>query len=137
MLIQQISGKLIERKGSALTNFELTLPNPQSDLAQETLKNPYLFDLLNLGSEANEKELEKALIQHIKTFLLELGRGFAYVGNQFNLNVEGDDFFTDLLFFNFHLNCFVVFELNVGDFKPEFAGKLNFYVNCIDEQVKG
>jgi predicted nuclease of restriction endonuclease-like (RecB) superfamily len=137
ILVQQISGKLIGRQGKAVSNFELTLPNPQSDLAIETLKNPYLFDFLNLDLEAKEREVEAALIQHIKKFLLELGRGFAYVGNQFNLNVDGDDFFTDLLFFNFHLNCFVVFELKVGDFQPEFAGKLNFYINCIDQQVKG
>ena len=137
VLVHQITGKLFQRQGKALSNFELTLPNPQSDLATETLKNPYLFDFLNLDAEAKEREVEAALIQHIRRFLLELGRGFAYVGNQFNLNVAGDDFFTDLLFFNFHLNCFVVFELKVGDFQPEFAGKLNFYINCIDEQVKG
>ena len=137
VLVQQISGKLFQRQGKALSNFELTLPNPQSDLATETLKNPYLFDFLNLDAEAKEREVEAALIQHIRKFLLELGRGFAYVGNQFNLNVAGDDFFTDLLFFNFHMNCFVVFELKVGDFQPEFAGKLNFYINCIDEQIKG
>ena len=137
VLVHQITGKLFQRQGKALSNFELTLPNPQSDLATETLKNPYLFDFLNLDAEAMEREVEAALIQHIRRFLLELGRGFAYVGNQFNLNVAGDDFFTDLLFFNFHLNCFVVFELKVGDFQPEFAGKLNFYINCIDEQIKG
>lgn len=137
VLVHQITGKLFQRQGKALSNFELTLPNPQSDLATETLKNPYLFDFLNLDAEAKEREVEAALIQHIRRFLLELGRGFAYVGNQFNLNVAGDDFFTDLLFFNYHLNCFVVFELKVGDFQPEFAGKLNFYINCIDEQVKG
>ncbi len=137
VLVLQISGNLFQRQGKALSNFDLTLPNPQSDLATETLKNPYLFDFLNLGAEAKEREVEAALIQHIRKFLLELGRGFAYVGNQFNLNVAGDDFFTDLLFFNFHLNCFVVFELKVGDFQPEFAGKLNFYINCIDEQIKG
>jgi predicted nuclease of restriction endonuclease-like (RecB) superfamily len=137
VLVHQITGKLFQRQGKALSNFELTLPNPQSDLATETLKNPYLFDFLNLDAEAREREVEAALIQHIRKFLLELGRGFAYVGNQFNLNVAGDDFFTDLLFFNFHLNCFVVFELKVGDFQPEFAGKLNFYINSIDEQIKG
>jgi predicted nuclease of restriction endonuclease-like (RecB) superfamily len=137
VLVHQITGKLFQRQGKALSNFELTLPNPQSDLATETLKNPYLFDFLNLDAEAKEREVEAALIQHIRGFLLELGRGFAFVGNQFNLNVAGDDFFTDLLFFNFHLNCFVVFELKVGDFQPEFAGKLNFYINCIDEQIKG
>ena len=137
VLVHQITSKLFQRQGKALSNFELTLPNPQSDLATETLKNPYLFDFLNMDAEAKEREVEAALIQHIRKFLLELGRGFAYVGNQFNLNVAGDDFFTDLLFFNFHLNCFVVFELKVGDFQPEFAGKLNFYINCIDEQIKG
>ncbi len=136
-MLHQIESNLYHRKGNAITNFELTLPKPQSDLARETLKNPYLFDFLDLGAEIQERELEKALIQHMKKFLLELGRGFAYVGNQYNLIVEEDDYFLDLLFYNYQLHCFVVFELKVGEFKPEFAGKLNFYINTIDEQIKG
>lgn len=137
ILILQIQNKLYKRKGAAITNFENTLPKSQSDLAQETLKNPYLFDFLSMSEEMQEKDLEKGLILHLKKFMLELGRGFAYVGNQYNLNVKGDDYFLDLLFYNYHLHCFVVFELKVGAFKPEFAGKLNFYINTIDEQIKG
>jgi predicted nuclease of restriction endonuclease-like (RecB) superfamily/cell fate (sporulation/competence/biofilm development) regulator YmcA (YheA/YmcA/DUF963 family) len=137
VLAMQIDSQLHLRQGNAITNFENTLPKAQSDLARETLKNPYLFDFLGLTDEIQERELEKALIQHIKKFMLELGRGFAYVGNQHNLNVEGDDYFLDLLFYNYHLHCFVVFELKVGDFKPEYTGKLNFYINTINEQIKG
>ncbi|HRH49987.1 MAG TPA: PDDEXK nuclease domain-containing protein [Panacibacter sp.] len=137
VLVHQIESGLYNRKGNAITNFENTLPKAQSDLAKETLKNPYLFDFLGLTDEIQERELEKALINHIKKFMLELGRGFAYVGNQYNLNVEGDDYFLDLLFYNYHLHCFVVFELKVGDFKPEFAGKLNFYINTVNAQIKG
>ncbi len=137
VLVHQIQSGLYKRKGNAITNFELTLPKVQSDLARESLKSSYLFDFLGLGEEIQERELEKALIQHIKKFMLELGRGFAYVGNQYQLVVEDDDYFLDLLFYNYQLHCFVVFELKVGDFKPEFTGKLNFYINTIDEQIKG
>lgn len=136
VLQHQIASKLHTRQGKAITNFGATLPKPLSDLAQETLKSPYSFDFLSLSEEMHERDLEKALIQHLKKFMLELGRGFAYVGNQYNLNVQGDDFFLDLLFFNIHLNCYVIFELKVGEFKPEFAGKLNFYINTLDEEVK-
>ncbi|MCB9188761.1 MAG: DUF1016 domain-containing protein [Flavobacteriales bacterium] len=136
ILEQQIESDLYNRQGKALSNFELTLPDAQADLAQETIKNPYNFDFLTLAEDVKERDFERALIQHIKKFLLELGKGFAYVGNQFNLNVEGDDFFLDLLFFNTNLNCYVIFELKVGDFKPEFAGKLNMYVNTVNAQVK-
>lgn len=135
-LINQIQSDLYSRQGKALNNFDLTLPDPNADLAKEIIKNPYNFDFLTLHEDAKEKEVERALIQHIKKFMLELGKGFAYVGNQYNLNVDGDDFFLDLLFFNYNLNCFVVFELKVGEFKPEFAGKLNMYVNTVNEQVK-
>lgn len=137
VLLHQIDSDLFQRKGNAITNFNSTLPKTQSDLARETLKNPYIFDFLGLTEEIQERELERALIQHIKKFMLELGRGFAYVGNQYNLKVEGDEYYLDLLFFNFQLDCFVVFELKVGEFKPEFAGKLNFYINTIDEQIRG
>ena len=109
ILLHQIESKLYLRQGNAITNFSATLPPLQSDLARETLKNPYVFDFIGLGEEMQERELEKALIQHMKKFMLELGKGFAYVGNQYNLNVAGDDFFLDLLFFNYHLDCFVVF----------------------------
>ncbi len=137
ILSEQIASNLFERQGKAITNFKDTLPPLQSDLAQQTLKNPYVFDFLSLNEEIKERELEKALIQHLKRFMLELGKGYAYVGNQKNIVVGGDDYFLDLLFYNYHLHCFVVFELKIGAFKPEYAGKLNFYVNTINEQLKG
>jgi predicted nuclease of restriction endonuclease-like (RecB) superfamily len=137
VLILQIESQLHKRQGNAITNFDTALPPSQSDLAKETLKNPYLFDFLSIGEEMQERELEKALMQHIKKFLLELGRGFAYVGNQFNILIEEDDYFLDLLFYNYHLHCFIVLELKIGKFKPEYAGKLNFYINTVDEQIKG
>ncbi len=137
VLIHQIESGLYKRKGNAITNFDATLPRPQSDLARETLKNPYLFDFLAMGENFQERDLENALINHIKKFTLELGRGFAYVGNQYNLLVEDDDYFLDLLFYNYHLRCFVLFELKVGEFKPEYTGKLNFYINTVDAQMKG
>lgn len=137
VLLHQIETKLIERTGTSINNFHNTLPPPQSDLVQQTIKNPYIFDFLSFSEDIKERELEKALIQHLKKFMLELGKGFAYVGNQKNLVVEGDDFFLDLLFYNYHLHCFVVFELKIGEFVPEYAGKLNFYVNAINAQLKG
>lgn len=137
VLLHHINTRLHRRQGKALTNFDLTLPPPQSDLARETLKNPYVFDFLSVSEEMQEREVEQALVQHIKKLMLELGKGFAYVGNQYNLRVDGDEYFLDLLFYNYHLHCFVVFELKLGEFKPEYAGKLNFYVNTIDEQIKG
>jgi predicted nuclease of restriction endonuclease-like (RecB) superfamily len=137
VLTWQIESKLHLRQGKAITNFEQTLPKDQSGLANEMLKNPYSFDLMGISEEMQERELEKALIHHIKKFLLELGRGFAYVGNQFNIVIEKDDYFLDLLFYNYHLHCFVVFELKVGKFTPEYAGKLNFYINTVDAQIKG
>lgn len=136
ILSEQIEGNLYERQGMALSNFKQTLPSVQSDLAQQTLKNPYVFDFLSLGEEMKERDLEKGLIQHLKKFMLELGKGFAYVGNQYNLNVDGNDYFLDLLFYNTHLRCYVLFELKLGEFKPEYAGKLNFYINTVDAQIK-
>ncbi len=136
VLEMQIESKLHERTGKALNNFENTLPAPQSDLARESFRNPYVFDFLAMGEEMQERELEKALIAHIKQFMLELGKGFAYVGNQYHLEVVDNDYFLDLLFFNIQLNCYVIFELKVGDFEPEFTGKLNFYINTVDEKIK-
>jgi len=133
----QIESRLHERQGQTINNFKLTLPSPQSDLARESFKNPYLFDFLGMYDELQERELEKALIAHIKKFLLELGKGFAYVGNQYKIKVSESEYILDVLFFNFHLNCFVVFELKVGKFEPEFAGKLNFYINAVDKTIKG
>jgi predicted nuclease of restriction endonuclease-like (RecB) superfamily len=137
VMLHHIGSNLYKRQGRALTNFEATLPQHQSILAKETLKNPYIFDFLSISEEMQERDVEQSLIRHIRKFMLELGKGFAYVGNQYNLNVDGDDYFLDLLFYNYHLHCFVIFELKIGDFKPEYAGKLNFYVNTVNEQIKG
>ncbi len=137
VMLHHIENHLYRRQGKAITNFELTLPKPHSDLARETLKNPYVFDFLSITEQMQERDVERQLTQHMRQFLLELGKGFAYVGNQYKLTVDGDEFALDLLFYNFLLHCFVIFELKLGEFKPEHAGKLNFYVNAIDAQLKG
>lgn len=131
-----IRNRLHERQGSAVTNFETRLPAPHSQLAHETLKDPYLFDFLGLGDDAHEREIENALVRHITRFLLELGSGFAFVGRQFRLEVEGDEFFVDLLFYHTRLKCYVVVELKATAFKPEHAGQLNFYLTAVDRQIK-
>ncbi len=136
MLTHQIESRLIDREGAATANFADTLPALTSDLAQQTLKDPYLFDFLSLGVEAREHELEKALTQHISQFLLELGAGFAFVGKQVHLEVGGDDFYLDLLFYHLKLNCYIVIELKAGSFKPEHMGQLNFYLSAVDSQLK-
>lgn len=136
VLLHQIEGQLFERIGKAIDNFRATLPAPHSDLARETLKNPYTFDFLTLREKHDEKELEDALVQHVTQFLLELGAGFAYVGRQYKLEVEGDSFFIDLLFYHTRLHSYVVVELKAVKFQPEFAGKLNFYVSAVDSQIK-
>ncbi len=136
VMLTQIESELYKRQGAAITNFKSTLAPGQSDLAIETIKSPYVFDFLSLGDQMRERDLENALIHNMKKFLLELGKGFAYVGNQYNLEVEGSDYFLDLLFYNTKLHCYVVFELKVGEFKPEYAGKLNFYVNTVDAQIR-
>ena len=132
----QISSELHRRQGAALTNFAQRLPAPQAGLAQAVLKDPYHFDFLGLGTEAHERDIEGALIRHVTRFLLELGAGFAFVGRQFRLEVGGDEFFIDLLFYHTRLKCYVVVELKAQDFKPEHAGQLNFYLAAIDAQVK-
>ena len=131
-----IKNCLHERQGKAVTNFAARLPAPTSALAQETLKDPYLFDFLSLGGDAQEREIENALMQHITRFLLELGNGFAFVGRQYRVEVNGDEFFIDLLFYHTRLKCYVVVELKATAFKPEQAGQLNFYLAAIDAQVK-
>ncbi|WP_205771954.1 PDDEXK nuclease domain-containing protein [Aggregatibacter actinomycetemcomitans] len=131
-----IKNRLYERQGQAVTNFAARLPAPSSALAQETLKDPYLFDFLSLGEDAQEREIENALVQHITRFLLELGSGFAFVGRQYRLEVNGDEFFIDLLFYHIRLKCYVVVELKAAAFKPEHAGQLNFYLAAVDAQVK-
>ncbi len=136
VLVHHIESDLFKREGKAITNFKATLPKPQSDLARETLKDPYNFDFLTLTEKHNEKELENALIKHVTKFLLELGAGFSYIGQQYKLEVSGDEFFIDLLFYHVKLHCYVVVELKAVKFKPEFAGKLNFYVSAVDGILK-
>jgi len=136
VLTHQIESGLWQREGKAISNFDKTLPAVQSDLAQQTLKDPYVFDFLTLTKSHNEKELEQGLTEHIEKFLLELGQGFAFVGRQYNLTVGEQDFFIDLLFYHLQLRCFVVIELKVGEFKPEYAGKMNFYCAAVDDKLK-
>ncbi|MCX5566342.1 PDDEXK nuclease domain-containing protein [Alcaligenes phenolicus] len=131
-----IETRLLERSGTAVTNFSATLPAPQSDLAGESLKDPYRFDFLGLSREAGERAIENALVKHVTEFLLELGAGFAFVGRQVLLDVGGDEFFIDLLFYHLKLRCYVVVELKGGKFKPEHLGQLSFYLTAVDEQVK-
>lgn len=131
-----IETRLLERTGKAVTNFELSLPKPQSDLAHESLKDPYRLDFLGLGKEAAERDIENALVKHVTEFLLELGAGFAFVGRQVLLDVGGDEFFIDLLFYHLKLRCYVVIELKAGKFKPEHLGQLGFYLTAVDRQVK-
>jgi len=131
VLVHQIETDLYRRQGKAVTNFSRALPSPQSDLAQQALKDPYVFDFLTLGEEARERDLE-----HIRKFLLELGVGFAFVGSQVHLEVGGEDFYLDLLFYQLNLRCFVVIDLKLEPFKPEFAGKMNFYLSAVDAQFQ-
>jgi predicted nuclease of restriction endonuclease-like (RecB) superfamily len=136
LLTHQIENGLWQREGKAISNFSETLPTPQSDLAQQALKDPYVFDFLTLSKQHSERELEQGLIEHITHFLLELGAGFAYMGKQYPIQVGERDFFIDLLFYHAQLHCYVVIELKIGDFEPEHAGKLNFYIKAIDEQLR-
>lgn len=136
VLVHQIESGLYQRQGKAVTNFQKNLPSPQSELALKTLKDPYLFDFLSVGQEASERDIENALVEHITRFLLELGAGFAYVGRQWHLEVGGEDFYLDLLFYHLKLRCYVVIELKAVAFRPEHAGKLNFYLSAVDAQMK-
>lgn len=131
-----IKHKYFETKGKSISNFNNTLPEAQSELAQETLKNPYNFDFLGLEDDALEREIENAMMEHITKFLLELGKGFAFVGRQYQLVVSENEYYIDLLFYHLQLRCFVVVELKAGKFKPEYAGKLNFYLSAVDSQLK-
>ena len=136
VLVHQIESALYHRQGKAVNNFELTLPKPQSDLANEIMKNPYSFDFLQMTEKYNEHDLEKALTHNITQFLLELGTGFSFVGKQFPIALGEKEYRIDLLFYHLKLRCFIVIDLKVVDFEPEFAGKLNFYLNVIDDQFK-
>lgn len=136
LLVHQIESGLYSRQGTAITNFASTLPQGQSDLAKEIFKDPYKFDFLNLSETYFEKDLEDGLVGHMTKFLLELGNGFSYVGRQYLLIIGGEEFFIDLLFYHLKLRCFVVIELKTGKFLPEYAGKLNFYLNAVDGELK-
>ncbi|MBW4541590.1 MAG: DUF1016 family protein [Myxacorys chilensis ATA2-1-KO14] len=136
ILAIQIETKLRERQGSASTNFDRTLPSADSDLATQLLKDPYNFTFLSISQDAQERELEHALIDHIRDFLIELGVGFAFLGSQYSLIVDGKEYFIDLLFYHVKLHCYVVIELKIGEFIPAYSGQLNFYVSAIDNLIR-
>ena len=136
VLVMQIETNLHRRQGKAITNFQATLPSPQSDLAQQLLKDPYNFDFLTLAQEAQERDLERGLLAHVQQFLLELGVGFALVGSQVPLEVGGEDFRIDLLFYHLKLRAYIVIDLKMTPFKPEYAGKMNFYLSAVDDLLR-
>ena len=136
VLTHQIESGLYERTGKAITNFDIALPKPQSDLAKETIKDPYCFDFLTLRDDYTEKELEDNLLTHLTKFLLELGNGFSFLGRQYKLEVGEDEFFIDLLFYHVKLHSYVVVDLKTRKFRPEYAGKLNFYISAVDSILK-
>lgn len=136
VLVHQIESGSFRRQGGKLTNFQRTLPAEQSELAAQLLKDPYCFDFLSLGPDISERTLERGLIEHLGALILELGKGFAFVGQQYHLEVGGQDYFLDLLFYHLRLRCFVVIDLKVEDFKPEFAGKMNFYLSAVDDLLR-
>jgi predicted nuclease of restriction endonuclease-like (RecB) superfamily len=136
VLAMQLKSNLYTRTGRAITNFSRTLPSPQSDLAQQTLKDPYTFDFMAMTEPFNERDVELQLTQHITQFLLELGKGFAFIGRQYHVEVAGNDYYIDLLFYHVSLKCYVVVELKNRRFIPEYAGKLNFYLSAVDSLLK-
>lgn len=136
ILAHQIETDLHGRQGKALTNFDKTLPAVQSELAQQVIKDPYNFEFITLAADAHERELERGLLDHLRQFLLELGVGFAFVGSQYPLEVDGEDFTIDLLFYHLTLRCFIVIDLKMQKFKPEFAGKMNFYLSAVDDLLR-
>jgi predicted nuclease of restriction endonuclease-like (RecB) superfamily len=136
VLEAQIETRLHERQGKAITNFQRTMPAPASELAQQLLKDPYNFDFLTLHDEAVERDLHRGLLDHLQRFMLELGAGFAFVDSQHHLEVGGQDFYIDLVFYHLKLRCFVVVELKMTDFKPEYTGKMNFYLSAVDDLMR-
>jgi len=136
VLIHQMDTRLIDRQGQATTNFDRALPAPTSELARQLLKDPYTFDFLSLHDEALERDLERGLLAHLRDFMLELGVGFAFVGSQYHLEVGGEDFYLDLLFYHLKLRCYVVIDLKIGEFKPEYVGKMNFYLSAADDLLR-
>jgi predicted nuclease of restriction endonuclease-like (RecB) superfamily len=135
VLVLQIESGLYRRQGGAVTNFERTLPQPQSDLAQSLIKDPYNFDFLTISKDAREQELERGLIEHIRDFLLELGVGFAFMGSQYPLEIDGKDYRLDLLFYHARLHCYIIIDLKMGEFEPAFSGQMNFYVSAVNHTV--
>lgn len=136
VLALQLKSRLHERAGKTISNFSRTLPAPQSDLAQQTLKDPYTFDFMQLTTPFNERDVEQQLTRHLTQFLLELGKGFAFVGRQYHLEIADNDYYLDLLFYHITLKCYVVIELKNKKFIPEYAGKLNFYLSAVDSLLK-
>jgi predicted nuclease of restriction endonuclease-like (RecB) superfamily len=132
----QIESNLYKRQGKAITNFSNTLPIPQADLLNETLKNPYNFDFLTLEKNVRERELERGLVANISKFIMELGKGFAFLGKQYQLTINDKDYFLDLLFYHVRLHCYVIIELKIGEFEPEYLGKMNFYLSAVDTLLK-
>ena len=136
VLVHQIESGLYRRMGGAITNFDRALPPLQSDLAAQLLKDPYHLDFLDITASVQERELERALVERIREFLLELGVGFAFVGSQYHLEVDGDDYYIDMLFYHLKLRCYVVIDLKVTEFQPEFSGKMNFYISAVDDLLR-
>ncbi|MBX9686251.1 MAG: PDDEXK nuclease domain-containing protein [Candidatus Obscuribacterales bacterium] len=136
VMVHQIESNLYARQGRAITNFQSTLPKPQSELAQQILKDPYNFDFLAAGTDMLERGLEKGLLNRLRDFLLELGAGFSFVGSQYHLEVGGQDFYIDLLFYHLRMRCYVVVDLKVTDFRPEYAGKMGFYLAAVDDLLR-
>ena len=135
-LAAMIKSKTHARHGTAVNNFDTRLPSPQSELATQLIKDPYIFDFLTIEEPFHERELETGLVKHLENFLLELGSGFAFVGRQYHIEVSEKDFYIDLLFYHLKLRCFIVIELKKGDFKPEYAGKMNFYCSVVDDLLR-
>lgn len=136
LLVHQIESGLIHRTGSSVTNFSSTLPAPQSDLAIEIVKDPYIFDFLGCGAQKTERELHRSLTERLRDFLVELGIGFAFLGSEYHLEIGDQDFYIDLLFYHTRLHCYIIIELKIGTFIPEFAGKLNFYLSAADDLLR-
>jgi len=136
VLLLMVKSQAHRRQGKAITNFDGLLPAAQSDLVRQTLKDPYIFDFLTLEEPFHERELETNLLNQLERFLLELGQGFAFVGRQLELEVGTSDFYIDLLFYHLKLRCFVVIDLKKGEFKPEYAGKMNFYLSVVDDRLR-
>lgn len=135
-MLLQVKSDLYNRQGKAITNFNATLSTPQSDLAQQTIKDPYVFDFLGMSQPYRERDIENQLVNHVSKFLLELGKGFAYIGKQYHLSIADQDYYLDLLFYHVTLKCYVVIELKNTKFIPEYAGKLNFYLSAVDDALK-